>query len=630
MSLRRKLILFFLAIAVFPVALLAYLLIDLSQQARIDRAEAELRAGMLSVDALYDIAGQVAPQEVKRVADRLAGPMSRGDDAAAARIVNEELGSRVISAVILRDAHGKIVESAGPELTLARTRLPIWSNDDRRLGSVEVRTIDVRAFLTRIEQRTNQTAALVRNGEVIASTDPVEVEVEEMITSRPENLTSFEVDASTGQDLGAALDLAQEPGEMRLLLLSYLDGGLITHPLAVIGLLVVLLLVALAVAAWMLNRLRRRLNDMLDMTRRIGAGDFSGELSEAGNDEMAALAREINRMRTQIASQMEELQRQRSELDGSVRRLGEAFASGMDRNAIFEVLIETATTACGARRGQVLASTDEGEPTVITAGDDPGALTSALSEASSRAVAAGGSATVEGEGAIHAMAEVIPDRERGGEEHSIVAVAREGNAFTESERETLRYLIRQCAISIENIALHEQVAKQAVTDDLTGLANHRALTAWIEREMQRVHRYGEPLSLLMIDVDEFKRINDTFGHPQGDRVLRGVAEVIKRESREVDEAARYGGDEFVLALPGTDSAGAAEVAERIRQGIAAIPAAPDGGSGEEGGCRVSASLGVAGTDSGITDATELIAAADDALYRAKAKGKDRVATSAPA
>ncbi len=627
MSLRRKLILFFLAIVVLPVVLLAYLLVDLSADSRRDRAEAELRAGMLSVSSLYEVAGRVAPEEADRVADRLSEPLRTGDARRTAKIVEDELGSRTIAGIVVRDEHGRILEKVGPELTLARSRSRIEAPSGEKLGSVQVTTIDSGMFLSRIQAQTDQTAALVDDGKVVVATNPVKVTSGQIVTSTPDDLDSFDVDASTGENLGAAFDLPLERGDMQLLLLSSSEGGLLSHPLAVIGTLVLMLIAALGVAALMLNRLRRRLNGMLEMTRRIGQGDFGGELPEDGNDEMAELACEINRMRSQIAMQMEELRTQRRELDESVRRLGDAFASGLDRDALLEVLIETATAACRARRGQVLMGEGGEDGAVIATGDDPDGFTAVLSQASLQAAEADGpSAARSSDGSAHAIAEVMRDPGNPRETLCVASVARQGEAFTEAEKEALHYLIGQCAISIENIALHEQLARQAVTDDLTGLANHRSLNVWIEREMQRVQRYGEPLSLLMIDIDEFKRINDNLGHLEGDRVLREVAAVIHGESRGVDEAARYGGDEFVLALPGTDPSGAAEVAERIRRGIAGIEIGPFDGDAH----RISASIGVASTEADVDSATELIAMADEALYMAKAGGKDQVAIATDA
>jgi diguanylate cyclase (GGDEF)-like protein len=217
---------------------------------------------------------------------------------------------------------------------------------------------------------------------------------------------------------------------------------------------------------------------------------------------------------------------------------------------------------------------------------------------------------------------------RAGDPGSVVgtmALARADEPFTPTEREVLRYLAGQAAVSVENIGLHERVAEQAVTDELTGLANNRHFRDWMARETERLGRFGGELSLVLLDIDDFKRVNDTYGHLQGDRILETVGRVLQLESRGVDEAARYGGEEFVLALPETPKQGAVEVAERIRERIAATEV--EGVDGNDP-IAVTASIGVATMPGDGLDPQGLVAAADTALYEAKRSGKDRVVAAA--
>ena len=118
---------------------------------------------------------------------------------------------------------------------------------------------------------------------------------------------------------------------------------------------------------------------------------------------------------------------------------------------------------------------------------------------------------------------------------SVMAVARPEQSFEPAERDVFLYLVGQAATSIENIALHELVSEQAITDDLTGLSNKRRFRDIVTKEAERAHRFEHALSLLMLDIDDFKRVNDTYGHPQGDEVLRRVARALESESRWVDE-----------------------------------------------------------------------------------------------
>jgi diguanylate cyclase (GGDEF)-like protein len=174
---------------------------------------------------------------------------------------------------------------------------------------------------------------------------------------------------------------------------------------------------------------------------------------------------------------------------------------------------------------------------------------------------------------------------------------------------------------IENASLHETVERQAVTDELTGLANARAFRTILAREVERSRRFQTPLGLVMVDLDDFKQVNDRHGHQQGDEVLTSVAAVLRDFSRDIDAPARYGGEELAVVLPQTDPAGAVQLAERMREAVERLPIPCVGGGGS---LRVTASFGVAPLPESAGDAEELVAAADSALYRAKRGGKSRV------
>jgi diguanylate cyclase (GGDEF)-like protein len=169
---------------------------------------------------------------------------------------------------------------------------------------------------------------------------------------------------------------------------------------------------------------------------------------------------------------------------------------------------------------------------------------------------------------------------------------------------------------------HERAEEEAITDELTGLSNHRRFRQILGKEVERAKRFDRPLSVVMLDLDDFKVINDNYGHLQGDRVLREVGRVLKHESREVDEPARYGGEEFVIALPETRIDGAMEVGERIRSRLDGMRVPLEGG---EGSIEIHASVGVAGSPETALGVTTLVKAADQALYRAKQQGKNRTA-----
>jgi diguanylate cyclase (GGDEF)-like protein len=209
--------------------------------------------------------------------------------------------------------------------------------------------------------------------------------------------------------------------------------------------------------------------------------------------------------------------------------------------------------------------------------------------------------------------------------------------------ETVRLLelfAAQAASSIELHRLYEALAEQARTDGLTGIANHRAFSDCLEQEVAKAVRYGTPVSLLMIDIDNFKPFNDTYGHPQGDKLLKEMAALLLASTREnVDLVARYGGEEFVVVLPNTPSEGAAHLAERLRGDVSedersgltvaeairqAMVQTAFEGSPDKPEVRVTVSVGVASFPDHASSAEELVANSDKALYLAKRLGKNCV------
>jgi GGDEF domain-containing protein len=223
--------------------------------------------------------------------------------------------------------------------------------------------------------------------------------------------------------------------------------------------------------------------------------------------------------------------------------------------------------------------------------------------------------------------------------------------WTDEEVELARALGDQAAVAIEHAHLYRRVQDQAITDGLTGLYNHRHFYERLEREVARARRYGTPVSMLMIDMDDFKAFNDRHGHLAGDVVLREFAQMLSSELRQrLDVAARYGGEEFAVILPNTPMLsgttqrpkpertdgdadgdppppghldGAEQVAERIRRRVAGHEFVV--GDGERR-ARLTVSIGVAAFPYGTDSPEDLVANADAALYKAKRAGKDRVET----
>jgi diguanylate cyclase (GGDEF)-like protein len=194
--------------------------------------------------------------------------------------------------------------------------------------------------------------------------------------------------------------------------------------------------------------------------------------------------------------------------------------------------------------------------------------------------------------------------------------------FDAEKLELLSVLSSFATMSIDHARLHERTLQLACTDGLTGLYNHRQFKKIFAEEVARANRYSKPLSIILFDVDDFKKFNDTYGHPNGDIVLQETANMLKELLRDCDPIFRYGGEEFVTLLPETPLAEAVKVAERIR--IFVETESPRFLTGITKTHGVTVSVGVAALPDNGTDARMLLKKVDDLMYQAKNEGKNKV------
>jgi diguanylate cyclase (GGDEF)-like protein len=327
------------------------------------------------------------------------------------------------------------------------------------------------------------------------------------------------------------------------------------------------------------------------------------------------------------------LESSRNELRRGLTRLGDTLSSTHDLTRILGVILDTAVATSRAAAGAVLVQQD-GE-LLLRAGrnlDDRG-----VEDGLRMPVGTGVSGHVAetGTSVVGATAElpVRPAEQEPRADQLISVPLRtgsgvlgvlnlydriDGRPFDDADLETIRSFAGQAAVAIENVLLHHEAQRLSVTDGLTGLGNYRSFQQTLAREVDRAARFGRSLALLMLDLDRFKQVNDTYGHQTGDVVLVAVADRVREQVREVDVIARYGGEEFVVILPETDTDGACHLAERVCEAIR------DAGiDTPEGPLEVTVSVGVAVyPEHGDTPAS-LVRAADIALYAAKADGRDR-------
>lgn len=322
-----------------------------------------------------------------------------------------------------------------------------------------------------------------------------------------------------------------------------------------------------------------------------------------------------------------ELRRRRHDLD-ALTLLTERVERAARPAAVAQLLLDAVVSTYGLRRGVVLASR-EGRLELL-----------ATSEQHRDVPRVGDSATAERAQAERAtqllraldpvedgwLCELLPGAGAVlvvpllGEARPLGALVVEVGGRVSAQRRLVSGLERSAAygaLALRNAALMESVQRLAATDGLTGIANRRAFEGTLERELARATRAAEYVSLVMVDLDHFKALNDSLGHQAGDRVLRDAAAALATQCREFDTPARYGGEEFAVILPGCGPEQAQDIAERLRLAVGATPSP----------VPVTASAGVATFPSHAGDADSLVRAADDALYAAKRAGRDRTTVS---
>jgi diguanylate cyclase (GGDEF)-like protein len=610
-SFRNRLRLFFVVIVIIPMLAVALVLFQLVARSEQSQVDAQLGEAQRVAQNLYrDSAGEANDAGKAIAADDALGQAIAKKDSTAIQARLDDVSRRVGARRVLLELDGQGKFEYGTEIGVAPSRNALHDQNDRPLGRLTTAVESVSSFASKLESVAEVGVVVFEGGRVLGASRA------ELARANLPSRGSAKVDGTEYRVRSvAAQGFDGRRLTLRIATPDTTDAGSPTW--LVIGALLGFLVLAVAFAITVSRTLQAEVQGLLVAARAIGQGDFSQRVPTEGNDEFAALGKEFNAMAEQLAQRLEELRRERARLAEAIRRVGESFTKSLDRVGLLEVVVQTAVdgveAACG--RATIRRQGDDRLREVATTGDAD-AYSRALHAAEAAALDAGQIAEVELGGASALAAPL-----GGSGAIGIVSVARGDRKFTTGEHELFSYLTNQASLSVDNVDLHETVQRQAVTDELTGLFNHRRFQEVMTTEVERARRYDQEMGLIMLDLDDFKRVNDTYGHLQGDLVLREVARVLRQSSREIDEPARYGGEEMAVALPQTDLEGAYRFAERVRRRIEALELPLLDGDGT---LKVTASFGAASLRKSSEDGKDaLVAAADAALYRAKRSGKNR-------
>jgi diguanylate cyclase (GGDEF)-like protein len=615
MSFRARLTTFFVLIVVIPMAAMGVLVFGLINDSASSKADARVAGIADAASSVYQSSSTQASLDARSVARALAlTPPTQLPR--RARALARRAG---LARIVMRVGDGPRI-SVGDPTAVAPGIAIVRAEGGRPQRSFAVSQMSAAAFAHQLAG-TGIAVVVRQDGHTLGTTLPATGSVAlpasrgtvmvgshryRVITEGFSGFAGRRVTVSVLSDLSATGDSL---GEDRLLAATFIAGFLV---------------LAFFFTLLASRGLQAQVSRFLDAARRLGSGDFSAPVETVGHDEFAALGEEFNSMSRQLAYRLDELEQERARVRSSIRRIGEAFASGLDREALLELALRTAMDATGADRGRVSARRSPQEP--LSEAHHVGKLAGLQSELyeAERGALEDGEVGQASAGELHLASVALGPMADDAPTHGVITVCREGRPFNADDLELLRSLATRATLALANVAMHADVARQAVTDDLTGLASHGHFQELLDAELAEVARYEYPTALAMLDIDNFKAVNDIHGHQQGDLVLRRVADVLRETCRDADVPARYGGEEMALILPHTDLEGAFELAERARAAIErlAVPRLD-----HKGWLKITASAGVAVSTDGRKNS--LITAADTALYAAKRSGKNRTVRADP-
>jgi diguanylate cyclase (GGDEF)-like protein len=637
-TLRTRLALFFVGIVVLPLAAATLAFQVLSSRQAEARADSRLQDGERIVGVLWEERLDLVELKVASAAEDLAQVL--GSDTFSDR-VEDARALRGLDFLTVSDVGGQLLGSAvGPPDFRAGIDPPTpeqLASDDQPAGILRAHVPVLvggrnivfaggryagRGLAGWLSSATGLDVVFVAGDSVLASTTPLSGGVPRVADGRiDEDRQARFVSVGSPED-GILLVTPDEGSNLPALWLVAAAG-----------------LIAATALGWALaSMISRPLQRLAEGAERVAAGDLQTRVEVGPPADVADVARSFNTMTEYLRTYVGELESSRDELRHNLDRLGGALGRTLDLEGMLEVILDTAAVTLGATTGALFLrrpTADDLRLEVAQGYTPPQKALLAVGKGVAGRAAQGAEVLVPG-ARVEPVGPVEPPAGtavavplmRGDRVMGVIALYGRPTLepFTAEDVHTLASFASQASVAIENVLLHQETQQLSITDGLTGLWNRRYLELSLRKEIERANRFNRPLSVLLVDIDRFKRVNDRYGHQRGDEVLvevtRRLVSVIRSQ---IDFVARYGGEEFVVVLPETPCDGGKIVAEKLRS---AIRDEPFDGHGPE--LRVTVSVGVSAFPLDGTSAGDLLRAADEAMYRAKRAGRDRVETASAA
>jgi two-component system cell cycle response regulator len=627
-TLRTRLGLFFVGIVVLPLVAATLAFQVLSARQAEARTNSRLASGAAAVGAVWNERLTVVEATVALAANQLAGVLESPD--LAERV--ESVRGDTLDFLIVTEA-GQVL-AASQTTPSFRPGIPVPTAD--QLAGAEPPNGTLRARVeVRVDGRSAQVTggrwtdrALARELSLASGVDVAVVGDDSIVAA---SAPAPQASPPEGEDVGgreARLVPVGSPG----------DGILLIAPMeevnaAALWLVAALGLIAATVLGFALaGVIARPLERLAEGARAVASGDLQTRVEAGGAADVARVAEAFNAMTEHLRAYIGELKASRDELRRGLDRMGGALQTTLDLQGMLEVILDTAAVTLGSTAGALYLRRTTGRELSLEAaqGYAPPQGATLEWEEGVAGVAAGGVPVLIPRDPVRPSEPVEPPATtaiavplvRGDRTMGVIALYGRPTPepFGEDDVDTLASFAGQASVAIENVLLHQETEQLSITDGLTGVWNRRYLDLSLRKEIERANRFGRPLSVLMIDIDRFKDVNDRFGHQRGDGVLVEITRRIMGTIRtQIDFVARYGGEEFVVVLPETPREGGKVVAEKVRAAVRDHPFVGDGPH-----LTITVSVGVAAYPVDGGTAEDIVRAADQAMYRAKRAGRDRV------